>query len=90
MFTADGNLFAVTRRRYPIRGDAEAHQIVFGRLSALRAQRQIVFVGATLVAVPFDLHAQRGAFFQPFRVGSENRAVLGVEIVAVELKVNFF
>ena len=69
--SANWNLFAIADRRKPVGGDAERCEKFARRLSSFGAEREIVLVGATLVAVTFDLDPRRRIAFQPFGVGAQ-------------------
>jgi len=51
---ADGALLPIAHRAHAIRRDTERGEMVHRRPGALVAEREIVFVGATLVALPLD------------------------------------
>src|SRR3972149_6476951 len=52
---AHRDLFAVTDGRKTIRGDSEINEVAFCALCSLGTQCQVILVGSTLVAMPFDL-----------------------------------
>jgi len=62
--------------------------VIFGALSALRAQSEVVFIGAEIVAVAFDLDARFWIVFQPVGVLLENRLGVRRQIDAVEFIVD--
>src|SRR5581483_147994 len=89
VFTAHGNFLAVAGRRQTIGGHAQRHEIILRALRPLRAQRQIVLVGAALVAVTFDLDFRRRIFFQPIGGALQSRPRVVGEIVAIEREEDF-
>ena len=61
-------LLTITMRS---RGHAELHQISLHRVGAALAETEVVFRGAALVAVAFDVDARAGPALQPGRVGRQ-------------------
>src|SRR3989338_10100194 len=59
LLLANRQLFAVTDSREPALGNPEGEQAVPCRLSPFGPERQIVLVGPSLVAVPFDFDPSR-------------------------------
>src|SRR5258708_1648651 len=76
-------LLAVADRRDSAAGDTERYQIILGGLRAFCAERDIVFLGAALIAMTFDLTPALPVGLQPARVGAQHRAVLGLDGVLV-------
>src|SRR2546425_12420994 len=65
---ADRALLAVAHRAHASGRDAERHEVVHGRPGAPIAEREVVFVGATFVALPLD-EDQHVVRLEPGRVG---------------------
>src|SRR2546425_6624033 len=62
-------------------------QIVHGRPGAALAQREVVLVGAPLVAMALDEHQHGGVALQPRRVGVRRLGVGRPDLVLVEVEV---
>src|SRR5690348_9960363 len=88
MLPTNRDLLAVADRRQPVRGNSESGEIIHRGLSALGAQRHVVFRSAALVAVTFNLDLGCRVGFEPFRVGFQNPASLLRESSTVEIKTN--
>src|SRR5271166_2571506 len=73
---ANWKLLAVADRGHPVLTDPEGCQVILAGLRALGAQRDIVFLGAALVAITLDLDLGLRMRLQPARVGSQHAAVL--------------
>src|ERR1700757_2203882 len=73
---ARGKLLAVADCRDSAAGDTERHQIILRGLRAFCAERDIVLLGAALIAMPLDLNPALRVGLQPARVGAQHRAVL--------------
>src|SRR5689334_14933535 len=69
MLPTDRYLLTVTDCRQAVRRDSEGGEIIHRGLSALGAERHVVFRSAALVAVTFDLDLGCRVGFEPFRVG---------------------
>jgi len=83
-----GPLFAVGDDAQAIGGNAEGHQIVLGGQGTPLAQGQVVFIGTTLVGVPFDLHLGGGVGFNPSGVIGQNRLGFGGQVKTIEAEVD--
>src|SRR5437879_12608174 len=81
-------LLAVADDRDPIRPDALGHEVVHRGLRAPLAERHVVFVGAALVAVPFDEQEVTRVRFPPRRVHVARIVLLTPDVVAVAVDVN--
>src|SRR5712692_6831149 len=78
---AHGPFFAVGDDAHAALRHPLADQIVHGRLGPPLAEREVVLVGAALVAVALDEHEQVGVALQPGRVGIEHLGVARPDIV---------
>src|SRR5262249_55648923 len=85
---ADRPLFAVGDDAHAVLRDALADQIVHCRLRPTLAEREVVLVGAALVAVALDQHEHGRVALQPRRVGVECLGVARPDVVLVEVEVD--
>src|SRR5208282_3838839 len=83
VLVAQRQLFAIADRRHAAGVDAQRLEVILGGLRALGAERNIVFLGAALVAVPFDLHVGLRMVRKPGRVRFQDRTVLLLDVVGV-------
>src|SRR6202008_3299034 len=65
--SAEGSFLAPTGGSYPVRRHAQGNKILFDRIRAALAKSQIVFGGASLVAVALDRHMGGGIVLQEIR-----------------------
>ena len=87
---ADGPFLAVADGAQPVGLDAQRGQVPFHGIRPTLAQRQIVLIGAPLVAVALDLHLDGGVRRQPLRVLLEHGLHVIPDIRLVEVKVDRF
>src|SRR5262249_45132167 len=85
---ADRPLFAIGEDAHAILRDTLADQIVHRRLRPTLAEREVVLVGAALVAVALDQHEHGRVALQPRRVGVECLGVARPDVVLVEVEVD--
>src|SRR5712692_2347691 len=85
---ADRPLLAVGDDAHAALRHPLADQIVHGRLGPALAERDVVLIGAPLVAVALDEHEHAGVALQPGRVGVERLGVGGPDLVLVEVEVD--
>src|SRR4029079_4376183 len=85
----DRPLLPIGRRPQPVRGHAQAGQVVAGDLRALVPQREVVLHGPTLVAVALDHDLGLAVVLHPERVLLQGRAGFIGErgLVVVEMDV---
>src|SRR5206468_8527446 len=69
---ADRPLLTVGDDAHPVLRHTLADEIIHRRLGPALAERQVVLVGASLVAVALDEHQHRAVALQPRRVGVEH------------------
>src|SRR5207237_8504716 len=86
VLSANRNLFTVAYGRQALAGDSQRLQIIQRRLSTFDAERHVIFIGPTLIAVTFDLHLSRGIGFQPLRIAFECGPRLLGKFVSVYLE----
>src|SRR2546423_2130220 len=79
-------LFAVADDRDAARLHTLRHEVVHRGLGPPLAERQVVLVGAALVAVALDEDQEVQVGLQPRRVGVEDLRVLGPDLVLVEVE----
>src|SRR5207302_10947541 len=89
LLVANRPLLAIADDRDAIGLDALGDEIVHRRLRAPLAERQVVLVGAALVAVALDQQEVVGVRLQPRRVRIEGLGVLGADIVLVKIEIDF-
>ena len=86
LLVANRPLLAVADDGDAVRLDALGDEVIHRRLCATLAERQVVLVGAALIAVSFDKYEVLGVRLQPGGVGIEGLRVLGPDVVLVELE----
>src|SRR5208282_5449345 len=85
---AKWKLLAVADCRDSAAADSQCHQVILGGLRALGAQRDIVFLGAALIAMTLDLDPGLRMRLQPARIGFQHGVVLLLNRVLVVGEVN--
>ncbi len=83
---AERRFLALADDRDPIGGDAEADQVVTDRVAAAVAEGEVVFAGASLVAVPFNADLGRRPPLHPLRVLLEQGAGIVADRRLVEIE----
>src|SRR3990167_1083104 len=86
LLLARRKLFTVTDSRKTVRGDSEINEVAFCALCSLGTQCQVILVGSTFVAMPFDLDPDARIRFEPGGVTLED--LPGIATIEVEIDVS--
>src|ERR1700694_2748313 len=84
---AERLFLAETDRSQAVGGDAQGNEILFNGAGPAIAQRQVVFRGAALVAMPFDGHPKLRIVAKEVRGLGERFAGVGADIGFIEIEV---
>src|SRR5262249_39241443 len=82
----EGAVFAVADRLHAAGVDAQARQVLLRVVRAALAEGHVVLTRPAFVAVAFDRDLDRGVLLQPVGVGRERVALVGPDVVLVEVE----